>query len=649
MTLPVPNLDDRRFQDLVDDAKRMVQQRCPEWTDHNVSDPGVTLIETFAFMVDELLYRLNRVPDRLYVTFLDLLGVTLHPPTTARVDLTAWLSAPQPEPVTLPLGAEAATLRSGQDDSVVFSTVAELTIPPRSLAHVRTQATDGPVVPRDDELSLANEFPCFSDPPAYDDVLLLGLDDAAPSCAIVLRFACDVQGVGVDPLYPPLVWEAFDGTDWVACEVDSDGTGGLNRPGDVILHVPASHVASVIGKTRAGWLRCRVVPAVDTRPFYSASPTITSASGFTVGATVGAVHAETVYDEVLGLSEGVSGQEFTLAHGPVVAGDPFEIEVGSGAGWDTWIEVDSFAGCDADAHAVLLDRSTGTVRFGPAVREPDGTLRRYGAVPPKGAPMRVRAYRTGGGPSGNVAAGTVSVLRTTVPLIDRVQNRRAAIGGVAAETIEEAKVRGPLALRTRDRAVTPEDYEQLARHAAPGIARVRAVPAQTPEEAGGVRVLVVPSASVDLDGQLRFEDLLPPPDMLEAVSGYLDERRTIGARVLVEPPFYQGVTVVAKLLARPRASSDELAREARVALNRYFDPLTGGPDGGGWPFGRPVQAGEVYAVLQRLPGTELVDEVKLFGADPITGKRGEATQRIELDRNAIAFSYQHQIRVQRGG
>jgi hypothetical protein len=62
-----------------------------------------------------------------------------------------------------------------------------------------------------------------------------------------------------------------------------------------------------------------------------------------------------------------------------------------------------------------------------------------------------------------------------------------------------------------------------------------------------------------------------------------------------------------------------------------------------------VQAGEVYAVLQRLPGTELVDEVKLFPADPITGKRGEATQRIDLDRFALAFSYEHQIRVARGG
>src|SRR6266566_4379479 len=80
MALPVPNLDDRRFQDLVDDAKRLVQQRCPEWTDHNVSDPGVTLIETFAWMTDQVLYRLNRIPERNYIKFLELIGVRLFPP-----------------------------------------------------------------------------------------------------------------------------------------------------------------------------------------------------------------------------------------------------------------------------------------------------------------------------------------------------------------------------------------------------------------------------------------------------------------------------------------------------------------------------------------------------------------------------------------
>ena len=95
--LPAPNLDDRHFQDLVDDAKRLVQQRCPEWTDHNVSDPGVTLIEAFAQMVDQLIYRLNRVPDLHYVKFLELIGVELRPPAAARGEVTFWLSAPQPQ------------------------------------------------------------------------------------------------------------------------------------------------------------------------------------------------------------------------------------------------------------------------------------------------------------------------------------------------------------------------------------------------------------------------------------------------------------------------------------------------------------------------------------------------------------------------
>src|SRR5205814_10348056 len=121
MALPVPNLDDRRFQDLVDDAKRMVQQRCPEWTDHNVSDPGVTLIELFASMVDQLLYRLNRVPDRNFVKFLDLIGVRLFPATAARTGVTFWLSAPQPEAFTIAAGTEAATLRTASTEAITFS------------------------------------------------------------------------------------------------------------------------------------------------------------------------------------------------------------------------------------------------------------------------------------------------------------------------------------------------------------------------------------------------------------------------------------------------------------------------------------------------------------------------------------------------
>jgi predicted phage baseplate assembly protein len=388
---------------------------------------------------------------------------------------------------------------------------------------------------------------------------------------------------------------------------------------------------------------------VTGTPFYSATPTIRAVSAFTIGGTVTAVHAETVRDEILGLSEGVPGQIFPLGHRPVVAGGgDFIVEVAAGAGWQEWTEVESFVDCEPDDQVVRLDRATGEVQFPPAVREANGTLRRYGAVPPKGAPLRIPQYRTGGGLQGNVSSRALSVLRTSIPFVDQVSNRNPAHGGVAGESVEQAKLRGPLALRTRDRAVTAEDYEQLAYQASPGIARVRCVPATDPAEAGGVRLLVVPAAAPDERGRLRFEDLVPTEELLARVSEYLGERRAVGARLMVEPPFYQGVTVVAQLTARPRSSVDAARTAAVEALYGYFDPLTGGPDGAGWPFGRPVQAGEVFAVLQRLSSIELVDDVLLFAADPLTSQRGEPVQRIDLDSNALAFSFEHQVRVTAG-
>src|SRR3954463_13475929 len=118
MTLPVPNLDDRRFQDLVDDAKRLLQQRLPAGSDHNVSDPGVTLIELFAWMTDQLLYRLNRVPDRNYVKFLELLGVHLFPPTAARAPITFWLAAPQANVIRIPPSTQVATVRTETTEAI---------------------------------------------------------------------------------------------------------------------------------------------------------------------------------------------------------------------------------------------------------------------------------------------------------------------------------------------------------------------------------------------------------------------------------------------------------------------------------------------------------------------------------------------------
>lgn len=654
MTLPSPHLDDRRFQGLVDEAKRLVQQRCPEWTDHNVSDPGVTLIEAFATMVDQLVYRVNRVPEKSYLTFLDLIGVQLHPPTAARTDVTFRLSAPRPDPVVVRAGTEVATVRTETEEAVVFTTTAELAVVPCSFAHLATWPASEEVADRTEELAIGRDVACFGATPAPGDCLYVGLSAAVPAGVVVLRLDCRVEGVGVDPLRPPLVWEAWDGAGWAVCEVEKDDTGGFNRSGELILHLPRTHTPAAVVRRTGGWLRCRLIEAEAGRPTYLAPPVLRGITAFTIGATAAAEHAETITDEVLGAAEGVPGQTFALARPPVVPGD-FVVEVADPASgpepqYTHWTRVDDFAHSGPEDRHITLDPNSGRVEFGPAVRERDGSIRYYGAVPAKGATVRVRSYRTGGGLRGNVARSTLKILRSAIPYVARVENRRPALGGVDGESVDSARVRGPMTLRTLHRAVVPHDYELLAREVAPDAARVHCIRAgadgdDSGAEAQGVRLLVVPAGRSDEQGRIGFDELIPPAPTLRLIAGHLEERRPIGARLVVEPPFYQGVTVVASVQAEPGAVRERVRDEALAALYGYFNPLSGGPNGQGWPFGRPVQAGEAFAVLQRVPGVDLVEDVRLYRADPVTGERTDATTKIGLDRHALVFSYEHQLRV----
>jgi predicted phage baseplate assembly protein len=644
MALPSPNLDDRRFQELVDEAKRYVQQRAPEWTDHNVSDPGVTLIETFAYLVDQLLYRLNRVPEKNYLAFLGLLGIRLFPPAAATAEVDFWLSAPQPETVWLRAGTEVSTPRSETEEAVVFSTVEDLPVIPSSLDGLVTVAVSGQQTDCATLLADGRDVRCFQPRPEPGDTMLFGLPAAVPRCILVVRLDSRVEGVGVDPRQPPLAWEVWDGARWIACETGSDTTGGLNRPGEVVVFVPAGHTASVVAGSRAGWLRCRVTDPEAGQPFYSESPTIRRAEVFTIGGTATVAHAETVTDAPLGTSEGVAGQRFTLSKPPVLLdGEPPVVEASAGDGWETWTAVEHFGDSSPTDRHVVIDATTGEFMLPPAVREPDGTMRAFGAVPPKGARLRVPHYRTGGGSAGNVARATICVLRSSVPYVARVDNREAARGGIDGETVENAKLRAPHLLRLQERAVTAGDFEMITRQAAPAAARVKCMPAVS-GDVGAVRVLVVPDAVADEGDRLRLEQLIPAQQMLSAIASALDERRLIGTRIVVQPPNYQGVTVVARLAARAQ-DADRVRELALAAVFRYLNPLHGGTDGRGWPFGRPVQYGEIFAVLQQATDHAVIEELRLFPADPITGRRGAPAERIDVAPDALVFSYQHQIAV----
>ncbi|MGH2344721.1 MAG: putative baseplate assembly protein, partial [Chloroflexota bacterium] len=321
MSLPVPVLDDRKFQDLVDECKRMIPHFTPEWTDHNVSDPGVTLIELFAWMTDLLLYRVNQVPRRNYIKFLELIGISLAPPQPARAEILFRLSAPLQASVIIPGGTEVATLRTSTQPSIVFATEEQLEIQVPVLAHVLVSRDE--FAYRDYMLALRNptlRVPIFEEQPKPDNAFYLGFAGDLAGHTLLIDLECEIEGIGVDPKNPPLAWEYYDGSlrNWRAAALESDGTGGLNKGGQVLLHIPLTSRPRELDRRRATWIRCRVTPPPTGRRGYSSSPRILAANARALGASTMAGHSEIVNQEIIGRSDGTPGQIFFLSTPPIL-------------------------------------------------------------------------------------------------------------------------------------------------------------------------------------------------------------------------------------------------------------------------------------------------------------------------------------------
>jgi hypothetical protein len=133
----------------------------------------------------------------------------------------------------------------------------------------------------------------------------------------------------------------------------------------------------------------------------------------------------------------------------------------------------------------------------------------------------------------------------------------------------------------------------------------------------------------------------PGPDFLKAVERYLDRRRSLTAEVHVTGPCFLPVTVHAHLHVRPGTDATALAARARQALQAFFHPLTGGPEGEGWPIGRHVYRAEVFSLLSALPGVEYVDDLGLQGQDD----REPRCANLPVCPDCLVVSGEHQIRI----
>jgi len=240
------------------------------------------------------------------------------------------------------------------------------------------------------------------------------------------------------------------------------------------------------------------------------------------------------------------------------------------------------------------------------------------------------------------------VLKSAIPTVASVVNPAAAAGGVDPETLDGARQRASMEIRTRYRAVTGEDFEFLCAEASPRVAR--AICVEPPGTVGVARLHLVPRVE-PADRQLTVQELTPDEDLFATVSAYLDERRLIGTRVELVPARYRGVSIVVNLQANLRADPRRVEEDVSHALYTYLNPLVGGAmegEGEGWAFGRALNQGELYGVIHQVEGVDFVKILRVYETDLSSGEQQPkaAGSHIPLEADELIASGRHLVRAE---
>jgi predicted phage baseplate assembly protein len=645
MPLQVPNLDDRRWADLVDEARALIPRAAPRWTDHNVHDPGITFIELFAWLAEMQIYQLNRVGRQHREAFGHLAGVHRRSRTPARVEILARGS------LTSSVRLEAETkIRPLEGDELLFETTADVLLTRSRLLQVIVSDGSEPIDQTDVNARLDATFLAFGETARADAELRLGFDAFHPDTEPTLRLTVDVftedlappcgQDLPVPPDTPPangvqpvdLAWEYLGtGGRWTRLTPVADETAAFSRTGAVVLPLPGD-ATSHRGRV---WLRARIA-----RGTYDIEPRLRH-----IGVNgLPCVQMETVRDELLGRGSGRPDQSFPLAKGPVLVPDgepPVLVEVAG----ERWQYVESFDDAGpSDAH-YGFDPDAGRVIFGNGLN---------GRIPMPGQDVRARLYRTSMGRAGNVARNLTWRFRNRAVAGVTLINPEPAVGGADPESIDEMELRARALLNRPSRAVTLNDIERLAL-GTPYVHVARAQAVANHPRPGAIMVIAVPKIRPGRTGPPNP----PSAAFLTAVQRHLQQRRLLCDDLRVVGPIYVEVTVTTRLRLRKGAGATAVIERARQAIERFLlgdslEDLQEVPDPNArqapcptrWPFGRPVYPSEVYAVLDQVGGVDSVAALSLSARSNAAAVTPDAAGAIRVPARGLVFGGAHAITVQ---
>ena len=670
MPIPNPILDDRSYQQLRDELVRRIPVYNPEWTDHNPSDPGITLIELFAYLGENLLYRFNQIPEKSKLEFLRLLKIPLRPAQPARALLE--LTTDKPDGALVPRESVAkagdisfttdteavawplrpfpmAKLRTPQPDETDDPDVraeaaarrfrAERDNPGRSVAFYETarlEKTNEPVdysaaVDRMIWIAALSDDKALASAESPDEL-------AAAQEAIRTKLRDGVLNIGFSPAAeaPPL--DEIDG-----CPGDGSlqpepavewqiSTGTMS--GATPRYVRLRKVADTTrGLTQQGVIRLRLPRSVDEFGVFSPAPEAVGTGdlppeieGDEAGQVVFWLRAYRLDSSgvgsvrYLGFNTVESRQRLRaraefLGTGTGQPNQTFALVHDSVLKGSLTVEVEEIEGrwaswtaVDGFSASTAADRHYVVDLEAGRVTFGNGL---QGLPPPVGRRIRAASYDYGGGAAGNLPADAVTKL--SKPPGVKVTNPLRTYGGADREDIERALDRIPGELRRRDRAVTRSDFEELALQTpGAGVARANTLPLFHPQRvneqsAGVVSVVVWPQ-----DDPLHPNAPLPDRNLLHNVCTWLDRRRLLTTELYVIPPVYRPVAVSVGFEAKDGYGVEEVRNWVELALRQYLAPLPPyGPTGEGWPLGRRVHGPELEAAALQVEGVEFLTGLTL--------------------------------------
>ena len=612
MTLAPLQLDDLTWDDMVAAIRRRIPaESAGNWTLHAPVDPGITLLELFAFLAEQRLYWLDQIPDAFIVAVLKLLGLDGPRPAVAAATVLQIAAADRVNPAVVTVPAGTGFTRDPRGE-VVFTLDGPVTVLP-----VRSLTLEAGGQDRTADL-LAGRGVDLLPADGGPGQARISLDLTAPVPGGQLSLLVDLASPDISPGNPadiPAAWSpdpaggvpppaelTWSYADTPPVPIDAaqvqDGTEGLRRSGIVRLPVPASW------NSGAG---LRSLLLSTGRATFTAPPRL-----LRLEVNVAAARHRQHFDAAPGaLDEQIRGwlplpgQHLDLpgAQGRLLDAS---LTLRERDGMDhEWAPVADLSFSGREDRVFVLDRAAGALRFG------DGRTGRL-PVPDPGHPEKALSTATwtlGGGTGGN--GGTNSNWRSTDGAVSATAaNLVLAADGADAETIAQARARAGAALHEVHRAVTAADHEAIAQHA-PGVAVARAHAAVGDHPGypctlvpGAVSVYVVPAAprgDADWDRPGFVPAPRPDPGLLSQVRATLGAARLLGGELFIREPRYRAARLQVEVAGAPRDPA-AVRRRIRDALRRYLDPLAGGEEKAGWPFGAPLRPSALLRVAQQAAG-----------------------------------------------